>query len=528
MVRRLVLGSVAIFLLVIAAYSPAFHGAFLWDDDFYVSANSAVQDGGWGGLRRIWTDTGTAPQYYPMTFTSYWIEHHLWGLDTFGYHVVNALLHASTALLLWRILVLLEVPGAWLAAAIFAVHPIQVESVAWITERKNTLSGLFYMLAAWTYLRSALPARGLSPSCRRSAPVASALLFVAALLSKSVTASLPVVLALVLIWKKGRLERRHFLPLGLMVAAGAAKGIVTAFLEVAQVGAQGADWALGPLDRVVVAGRIFWFYLGKLACPAGLSFSYERWAPDAAAVGWWAFPIAVAALLAGLLALRGRLGSGPLVAVLFYGITLSPALGFLNVYPMRYSFVADHFQYLAGIGPIALLAAGWARIGAWHGPSRGTAWRAVAAALVLALAATSWRYSHAFADLETLWRDSLGKSPRSWLASYNLGKILVAQGRLDEGLVLIRRTIDLKPDHVDAYSDVANALLDRGDLAGAMALYEKGISIDPSWPPTHYNLAVALEAAGDPERAEVEYRKAIRLAPSVAHRYRGGIPPLPW
>lgn len=522
-----------ILVALLAAYSPALHGGFLWDDDFYVSRNPALHD--LHGLKRIWLDSSTNPQYYPLTFTTYWIEYHLWGLDTFGYHVINVLLHAASAVLAWRILLLLGVPGAWLAGAIFALHPIQVESVAWITERKNTLSGVFYFLAAWTYLSHALG------SSRRAGrpwlfPALSAALFVCALLSKSVTASLPLVILIVLVWKEGRIDRRHRLPLGLMLGAGAAKGIVTAFLEVRQVGAQGAEWSLGILERCLLAGRIFWFYLGKIAWPSGLSFSYERWSVDASSAMWWFFPMAAATLLGVLWAWRRTLGNGPFAAALFYGVTLSPALGFLNVYPMRYSYVADHFAYLALLGPVSLFAAIVASVPLDFATMRPATWslaahafrRSAAALLLIVLALLSWRQAHAYRDLEMLWRDAIAKSPRSWLAHFDLGKMLLGGGRADEGLEHLRRTLELKPDHVDAYNDIASELLRRGQTAEAVALYDKALRYEPDSPITHHNRGTAFEAAGDTARAEAGYRDAIRFSGKLQGRFRGGPPPLPW
>jgi protein O-mannosyl-transferase len=526
-------GAAIIFVATLAMYAPALHGGFLWDDDVYISQNAALHD--LDGLKRIWVDTSTTPQYYPLTFTTYWLEYRLWGLDTFGYHVVNVLLHATSAILVWRILLLLGVPGAWLAGAIFALHPIQVESVAWMTERKNTLSGVFYLLSAMIYLRYAMDSAARAAR-RLLLPLLSVALVVCALLSKSVTASLPVALLIVLWWKKGRLERRHWLPLGLMLAAGAAKGVLTAILEVKQVGAHGAEWSMGIPEHLVLAGRIFWFYLGKLAWPASLSFSYERWTVDASSWLWWAFPAATIALVGVTWAWRRRMGRGPLAAVLFYGVTLSPALGFLNVYPMRYSYVADHFAYLAILGPVVVFAALAASVTAgWSFTPLARVARVApvvarcgAALLLAVLAVLSWRQAHAYRDFETVWRDAIAESPRSWLAHFDLGKLLLDTGRTDQGLEHLRRTIELKPDNVDAYNDIGSELLRQGRTAEALSFYEKALRYEPDSAMTRYNLGAALGAAGDLPRAEVALRDAIRFSGQIVKRYRVGISPLPW
>lgn len=503
-------------MLVIAtlvAYLPAMRGGYIWDDDFYVTANASLR--GFSGLVRIWTDPSANPQYYPMTFTTLWLNHLVHGLEPFGYHLVNVLLHAASALVLARIVVRLELPGAWLAAALFALHPVHVESVAWITERKNTLSGLLYLgsMAAFLAWERGRDGRRLALSWG---------LFLSALLSKSVTAMLAPALVVILVWRRRRLDRRTWVQLGAMTLVGAAAGIVTAALEVHQVGAKGEDWSLGPFDRLLVAGRVVFFYLGKLAVPVDLSFSYPRWTIDAGSLIAWCWPAAAASLLAGLWALRPRIGSGPLAAYLFFLVTLFPALGFLNVYPMRYAFVADHFQYLASLGPIVLAAAAWGRL------APGTGGRVIAALALVALAATTYRQGGAYADAETCWRASLKTSPDSWLANYNLGKIVEAQGKTDEALALYRRTLELRPKHVDALNNIGNILLNGGRKDEAVATYERARGIDPTFPITRFNLGIAYEAAGRIDDALAEYGEAGRLSAGLPDRFRGGRGPLPW
>ena len=341
---------------------PALRGGFNWDDDAYVTNNLTLRSV--HGLSQIWGQLTATPQYYPLVFTSFWLEYHLWGLNPLGYHVVNVLLHALAAMLLWRVLVRLQLPGAWLAAGIFALHPVAVESVAWVTERKNVLSAVFYFAAALAYLRwrdDGTTTTGLrATSSWRSLVLylLSLALFICALFSKTVTASLPAALLLVIWWKHGRIAGRDVWPLLPFFVAGAALGLVTSWLERTHVGANGPEWALSFFDRCLIAGRALWFYAGKLFWPANLTFIYPRWQIDPGIWWQWLFPAAAIALVMILWSLRGRIGRGPLVAVLFFAGTLLPALGFANVYPMRYSFVADHFQYLASVGLIVLAAAG--------------------------------------------------------------------------------------------------------------------------------------------------------------------------
>jgi hypothetical protein len=351
--HSILIPATALLTLVIAAYIPAIMGGFVWDDDDYVTRNPTLS--GSGGLQRIWFEIGAVPQYYPLVHTSFWLEFHLWGLWPLGYHLVNVLFHGCSAILLWRVLLRLGVRGAWLAAAVFALHPVQVESVAWITERKNILSGVFYLSALLAYVRFlGLGRGGFGPRGRWGWYWLALVLFLCALLSKTVTCSLPAAILLLLWWKRSRLRLNDVLSLVPFFVLGAALGLTTAWMEQHYVGAQGAEWALSWLDRCLIAGRALWFYVGKLVWPARLAFIYPRWQIDSA-LWQYCYPLAAVGLVVCLWVLRRRIGKAPLVAALYFGGTLGPALGFINVYPMRFSFVADHFQYMASVGLLTLM-----------------------------------------------------------------------------------------------------------------------------------------------------------------------------
>ncbi len=508
----------ALVVATLAAYAPALDGGFLWDDDVHVSSNRNLRDA--AGLRRIWTDATATPQYYPLTHTSFWLQYHVSGLDTRPYHVVNVLLHALAAWLLWRVLALLEVPGAGLAAAILALHPVEVESVAWITERKNVLSAVLVLGSALAYLTWAYRRddRGLSRTASLGLPGLAVGLYLAALLAKTVAAVLPAALAIVLAWRR-RLRGRDALLLGPMLLAGAAMGQLTAFLERYQVGARGADWAFTPVERVLIAGRAIVFYAGKLLWPVGLSFQYRRWTIDAASAAQYLFPLAVVAAVLGLALAARRIGWGPFVAMAYFGVAILPASGLFDVFPMRFSFVADHFQYLASAGPIALgaaivwLGAARAAVRARVDPRRVRL--AVSVLLVGTLSILTWRQAHAYTDLETLWRHTLAENPDAWLAHYNLGKLLADRGETDEAMAQYREALAAKPDLAEANVNLANALADGGDLDGAIGHYEAALSADPDKPLTHYDLGLALEQTGRVDRAEAQYREAIRLDPGL-------------
>lgn len=271
---RIAAGAAFVVVATIVAYLPSIRAGFIWDDDQHVTDNTLLRSA--RGLKLIWTALGATPQYYPLTHTSFWIEYHLWGSSPTGYHVINVALHAGSALLLWRILRLLRVPGAWLATCLFALHPIEVESVAWITERKNVLSGVFYSGAMLAYLTGT---RGDSRP-RPGWYLCSLVLFACALLSKTLTGTLPGAILLILWWKDGRLPWKHGLHLAPMIVAAFAAGSITSWMERTQVGAAGPDWDFSILERTLIAGRALWFYAYKIVVPYQFTFVYPRWEVD--------------------------------------------------------------------------------------------------------------------------------------------------------------------------------------------------------------------------------------------------------
>lgn len=514
-----------IVLMTLAAYSPAMHGEFLWDDDANVTNNMTLRS--LHGLSEIWLNPRANQQYYPLTHTSFWIQYQLWELRPFGYHVVNVLLHALAAILLWFALRRLSVPGAWLAAAIFALHPVHTESVAWITERKNVLSGVFYLSALLVYLRFAQigvdqPAKDqpFAPRPRRLYGLAL-VLFLCALFSKTVTSTLPAALLLLLWWKRDRLTRRDVLPLIPLLVLGFVAGQATAWLEKHHAGAIGEEWNLTFAEKFLVAGRALWFYAEKVFWPARLTFIYPRWHIDAGDVRQYLFPLAAVVVVVLLLLLRRRIGKGPAAAVLYFGIAVAPALGFFNVFFMRYSFVQDHFQYLASIGIIALaagvLTTSFKRLSMPFGTRISSALGLVlAASLLTPLGALTWRQAHIYRSSETLWRDTLAKNPASWMAHNNLGNVLAHQGKLDEAIVEYTETLRLKPDHMRAHMNLANALARQGRFDEAIIHYRELLRNLPDFPDAHHSLGVALAAQGRLDEAAVHYEQAVRLQPDNA------------
>jgi Flp pilus assembly protein TadD len=509
--------------MTLIAYLPAMSGGYIWDDNAYVTQNPALKTV--EGLRRIWVDPAVSPQYYPLVFTSFWVEYHLWRLWPVGYHAVNVALHALNAILLWLVLRRLSVRGAWWAAAIFALHPVHVESVAWITERKNVLSGALYLSALLAYLRfakvSTIPGVRLSDAIVRpwQAYLLAVGLYLGALFSKTVTCSLPAAILLILWWKRKSLGWSEALPVIPMLVIGAAMGLMTVWIEQHHVGAQGEEWTLSLIERSLIAGRALWFYAGKLHWPSQLTFVYPRWHIDAGSWWQWLFPAAALGVFVALWLLRGRIGKGPLAAVLFFASTLVPALGFIDVYPFRYSFVADHFQYLASIGLIGLCPAALSAL-FQRSSLRIRATGCVAGMVVLAALGTlTWRQGHVYKDLETLWRDTLTKNPSSWMAYNNLGILFFQQNKREEAAAHFSQTLRLKPDHAEAHNNLGVLLAGQGRLQEAIAHYTEALRLKPDYAEAHNGLATILIGQDKLQEAIAHYTEALRIRPTYAEAH---------
>jgi len=517
--RRAWLLAMVLIIATFAAYRPVWQAGFIWDDRIHVTHNVNLRSA--AGLWRIWFEPEASQQYYPLQLSSYWLEFHLWGLHPLGYHLVNVLLHAGNAILLWQLLRRLQAPGAWLAAAVFAVHPVEVESVAWISERKNLLSGMFYLLALLAFLRCR-PLTAATGENRKSDwqfYVLGLFLFVCALLSKTVACSLPAVMVLLIWWKRGRVEKRDVYALTPLFVIGAALGLTTAWLEKYHVGAAGTDWSLTFVQRCLLAGRALLFYASKLFWPHPLSFIYPRWEIDAHV--WWQylFPLSAAAVWITLWLLRQRIGKGPLVAVSAFAVMLFPALGFFDVYPFRFSFVADHFQYLASAGVIAVVASSGVMVCDRAGRLGRQMGEVAGPVILLSLAVLTWRQAHLYRDPETLWRDTLTKNPQCWMAHNNLGATLSLQRRVREAIQHLNEAVRIKPDYAEAQYNLGVVLMEEGRLQEAIGRFEQALRINPSYAKAHCDLGWALQQSGSIDEAIAEYHQALNIKPNLAEAH---------
>jgi tetratricopeptide (TPR) repeat protein len=551
-------------LATILAYQPVWHSGFQWDDDRHLINNRMLVEP--GGLRHIWTSLDS-PQYYPLVFTSFRLERALWGLNPAGYHWVNLLLHAASAVWVWRVLCRLNVPGAWLAAAMFALHPVNVETVAWITERKNTLSMFFFLLSLLLYLRSDQPAQVPSLKSKvssqesggtsqnrpsRSTSHASRFTFHAlfplppslfywlslgafalALLSKTAVTPLPLVLLLLAWWRRGRVTSRDVWRSAPFFTASLVLGLVTVLFEhrqnVFEIVRDDSFWS-----RLAVAGRAVWFYLYKAVLPLNLMPIYPRWRIDATKV--WSYVPGLLVVGAFLLCWRCRRswGKAGFLCLGYFVAMLLPVLGFVEVGFMKYSLVADHWQYFSIIGPIALASAGItlatgkiktpeSAVQRATSPSprpsphqigraRSLLGATLCGAMLVALGGLTRRQCAIYTDSETFWRATLAANPACWRAHYVFADTLSEQGRLDEAIAQYQTALEIQPDFAYAHNNLGNALRQKGQVPEALAQYRKALELQPDLAWANCNLGAIFLEQGQLDEAIAQFQRALHTA----------------
>jgi Flp pilus assembly protein TadD len=507
---------------LVAAYWPALHGNFLWDDDDHISNNKTLQS--LRGLWEIWFKPGATCQYYPLSFTVFWAGYHLWGLNTVGYHLLNVLLHGVVSVLLWQVLKRLRVPGAWLAGAIFALHPVCVMSVAWMTELKNTLSGSLALGAIWGYVRFAGLGVYAASGRKDEGPewryyVLSLGLFLLAMFAKTAVSFVPISLLLVVWWQRDRIRWSDVWPLIPMMAIAVLMGQLTISVEHHSGGATGKVFSLSLLERVLISGRSFWFYLGKLFFPYRLTFIYERWPIDTRA--WWSYlyPAATLGLLAGLWGMRKRIGKGALAAMLHFYVTSSMLILVVVLYMTQYTWVTDHWQYFGCMGVLALAAAGITKLLEGFDKQGRLLAPTLCGALLLVLGVLTWRQTRVYTDIETLWRATIANNPDCWMAHSNLGLALLQRGQLDEAVAHLQKSLEIEPNNSSAQNNLGNALLRKGQLDEAIVQFQKTLKIDPDNPDAHGNLGNVFLQKGRLAEAIAHFQKTVEVQPQnpIAH-----------
>ncbi|MBV9008519.1 MAG: tetratricopeptide repeat protein [Verrucomicrobia bacterium] len=495
-----------------ATYARVSRAGFIWDDESHLTQNPVII--GPLGFAEIWTTVRAV--YYPLVLTTFWLLHKCVGLNPLPYHLVNVAWHGAAALLLWRVLRQLQVRGAWLGAVLWALHPVMVQSVAWITEMKNTQSGFFYLLCISFFLTA-------RSSKRRTAFYLLALVsFLAAITSKPSTVMLPAVLALCLWWKDSKLRPRDLLVLTPFVLVSMCASGWTIWEQKFHSGAIGPEWAQTPLQRLLASADAICFYAWKLIWPHPLIFIYPRWTIDTSRFSSYLPLLLFVSVAVVLFWKRAGILRPVYFAFIYFVITLFPVLDFFDVYFFRFSFVSDHFQYLASMGPLALAGATLYSIRERLGPITSDA---AAAAIVFLLASLSFHQTAKYRNLITLYQATLAQNRGCWMCEYNLGLALKAHGEADEAITHYRRAIAARPEYVEAHYNLAGALAAKGDLTDAVTEYRRAIAIKSDDADSHNNYGTALRQLGQSREAESEYRIALRLRPDYfdAHYNLGSL-----
>jgi Flp pilus assembly protein TadD len=487
------------------AYWPALTGGFIWDDDALLTLNPLVKAA--DGLYRIWFTTD-AIDYWPVTNSSFWLEWRMWGTRAAGYHVTNLLLHLCSALLFWRILRQLSVPGALLAALLFALHPVNVESVAWIAERKNTLAMVFFLLAILWFLRV--------PSAEGRAPKwywLSLAAFVLAMLSKGSVALLPAMLLVIIWWRRGTVTRADLLRTAPFFAVSVALTLVNVWFQTHRLTSAIRD--VTPIERLLGAAAVVWFYLYKALLPIKLIFIYPEWVIRAGDARWW-LPLAAAIAVTALLIRQRKrpVARALLCAWLFFGLALVPVMGLVDVYFMKYSLVADHYQYIAILAVTACVAAGLSRLAA-RVPAN--AFRAGCGVLLLLLATATWRQAHLYANAETLYRTTLSRNPSAWMAHNNLGLFLLKKSPSDfqEGFTHLQTALSIKPGEAALHNNVGIALFQMDRFQEAVERHREAVRLDASYADAYGNLGADYQQLGRHAEAVDAFRRALQINPEL-------------
>lgn len=503
------LTAAALVVMTLLAYGPVYTAGFVWDDHPALHNNPLLQIP--GGLGLIWTTVGRIPNeshYWPIVYTFYWLEVRLWGFNPLGFHVVNVVVHTANTLLLFALVRRIRLPGAWLAGAIFALHPVHVESVAWIHEFKDVISALFYLGAFHAFLSYE----------RRGDPMwlgLTCILFIAGMLSKTVVVTLPVALV-IWVWYRHDGPVRYLLRRWRPIIPLLAIAVAMALIDIAVARRlESVEFGFSVIDRVLLIGRSFWFYAGKLLWPAGLTAIYPKWPIDAGAPLQYLFPLAAVGLVVVLWLYRGRIGRGPLAAILFYGVTLSPMLGVVDFSFMEIAYVADRFQYLASIGPILLIAAL-----AGHYVLRLPKYRrhsfVAFMILLFVLGGLTWRQASLYKDIETLFRQALEHNPKSPVIHNNLGAALQEQGDLEAARTHFTQALALWPEYATAHNNLGLVMVRKGQYEQAIDQYRQALRHGSFMTRTANDLAWLLATQPDPSEPELE--EALHLATQAAEQ----------
>lgn len=492
---------------IVVAYIPVWWAGYIWDDDAVFQRNPAVIHP--EGLAQIWTGKGA--DICPLTLTTFWLEYRIWGDTPVLYHLVTLLFHLLSAILLWRVLRVLEIPGAWLGTALWAMHPVMVESVAWATELKNTESGFFYLLSTWYFIRLIKLDGAAARAWRRV--YALMLLFAAmAIACKSSTIILPFVLCLVAWWLEREWKWWRVVQVMPIVLFSLASGLLAMWTQQAE-GAQVAILARSWPDRLATAADAVWFYLGKLLWPYPLEMTYPAWHLDTSSVLTYV-PLAVLMILFSVFWLKRQTWGRPwFFALAYFLIALLPIVGLVNMKYFVYTQVADHFQYLAAMAPLVLLGAGATRLFEFYAPNQPNLRVATAAVVLVVLGILTFQKASVYKDEETLWNDTLAHNPEAWIGYNNIGMQRVFAHQNDAAIPYFRKAIAINPNCDFAWNNLGASLCADGDYQGGIIAYQGAMKVDPENTALLINLGGAYMRLGRFDEALVPLKRALEINP---------------
>lgn len=499
--------AMAIVAITFLTYIPSINNGFIWDDIAWIIKSPIINTK--DALYRYWC-TMQSPDYFPFVHTLFWIEWKLWGASNVCWHIFSIFLHACTAVLAWLTLRKLRIPGAWLTTVIFAVHPVNVETAGWVYQQRTILPMLLMLASMLAYLRFETENRSFWYCL-------ALLLFILALLSKISVMMLPAVVLLIAWWNRGKIERHDIVRMLPFIAASIISGLLTAYVQTHRNIGEDIVRTDSFFARLAGAGWVVWFYLYKDLFPTNLLFVYPRWEINPSSIVAW-IPLAT---LLGCFAIfwlfRQSWGRPFLAALGYFVLMLFPVLGFVNIYFMRYSLVADHWQYSAMLGIVALVVAGICRVIERHGIVKPSIFSAVV--VVLILACLSWNQQRIYKDEETLWSNTISRNPHAWSAHVNLGVVLAEKGEIDKAISHYTAALQINPNCPEAHNSIAAALIQKGKYNEALDHLAKAIHLKPKSARAHYNLGRVYAAQGRIHEAAEEYAKSLELNPYFAEAY---------
>lgn len=544
-IRGVLMRAAVLVLAGLCIYSPTYHGDWLWDDDVVLTTNPDVLSGTLSGLLKLWVNPDGI-DYFPLSYSLFWLQALAFGPQSTGYHITSILLHISSGLLLWTLLATLKIPGAWVTALAFTIHPVCVESVAWVAETKNTLSLALFLASCIFWVKQDDESPG--PK-RERIYLLSITFFLLAMFAKTSVVAMPVLTLLYAWWKRGVVTMQDAIRAAPMFLISIVLGIVTIQYQWGRaIGAEGVP--VGGFDsRLAVAGMAILFYLATILWPVHLLPIYPRWEVDPPKA-WQLLPL----ILIGGASVwmwknrHTRWGRDAILAFGFFLLMIAPVLGLVDIAYMRITWVADHFLYLPMIGPLASIVAVATTWLEKRNERERIVFSALAAGIMLFLAANAFFYAINWTDEDRLWEHTLASNNDAWQAhnrlgvrklnqgdldgayyhfrnstrirpdlgetKNNLGVVLLKMGRIDEALKAYQDAADNWPQNLGIRYNLADTYLQAGRLDEARAGFEELLEAEPSNPVFLYKFALTLLKLGEPEKAVEAFRRVLEIDPT--------------